>query len=175
MAFNENMLHFLFFFQLYSRLTRGSTARRTKEKNKSLKLVFIFTFWPSQHKFSFSWFYSKNPERKPVVLPAAGRSSLSGGLTGAVPSPHHSAAVTHRLLYRPRQHVKEKKRADSRLWTLQYMRAYNRSQPVLIFLQRQRRHGGKQSASVLKGSGGEDLSVSGDPNFALQHEPWVGC
>lgn len=60
-------------------------------------------------------------------------------------------------------------------WALQYMRPYERSQPVLAFLQQQRRHGGKQTSGYLKWSGVGDLIVFGNPDSLSSHTPWVAA
>lgn len=71
----------------------------------------------------------------------------------------------------------EKKTADGRLCTLQYMRPFSRSLSLGSFLfffiipptpATTRR---TTDIRVLKWSAGEDFSVFGNPNF--QHEPWV--
>ena len=71
----------------------------------------------------------------------------------ALTPPHHSGAVMRHFLHRARPSV-EKKTADGRLCTLQYMRPFSRSLSLgsflffffLLFLQRQRRHGGQQTS-----------------------------
>lgn len=94
----------------------------------------------------------------------------------ALTPPHHSGAVMRHFLHRAWPSV-EKKTADGRLCTLQYMRPFSRSLSLGSFLfffiipptpATTRR---TTDIRVLKWSAGEDFSVFGNPNF--QHEPWV--